>query len=124
MNEVRTGVGGHFGDLFYTRTLAAKEVEGLTIMDAEGVALVAMLELICRLRPSAITGTRFIFLCDNDPFVETVKNGRSPLPQLAYLLDILHDLQCQYSFDLQPIYIKSKANEIADALSRGDMFEF
>ena len=86
--------------------------------------MVAWLALVCQRWPSALAGTRFIFLCDNEPWVDTVENGRSKLPQLAFLLEMLHDLQCRHSFGLLPIYITSKANIEADALSRGAFDEF
>ena len=84
----------------------------------------AWLELICQRWPGDIQGTRFMFLCDNEPWVDTILNGRSKLPQLAYLMEILHLLQCRHSFGILPIYITSKANVEADALSRGDLDEF
>ena len=74
---------------------------------------------VCYERDSSIN-----FLCDNDLFVETVQNARSSLPQLTYLLEVLHELQCRFSFDLLPIYITTNENALADALSRGDLNDF
>ena len=113
-----------YGKWFYMLEWPRPMVEPQTIMALEAAALVSWLEFACALPQQTITGTRFIFKCDNEPFVETVLRGRSSHPVFSVLLDKLHTLQCHYSFDLYPMYVRSEDNPLADALSRNDLPDF
>ena len=107
-----------FDRAFFMFAYSAEEVEPLTIMHLEAIMLVAWLGYITETSHQAIAGVSFVFLCDNLPFVDTIKRGRSTLPEMAFLLEQLHFMQCCFSFDLQPEYVKSEDNPLADALSR------
>jgi len=85
---------------------------------------VMWLEHICTHHPEKISGKRFVGRCDNKPFVDAVNNRHSTFPACAYLLSEIHQLQARFSFDYQLIYIKSKENIGADALSRDDFDDF
>ena len=43
---------------------------------------------------------------------------------MAFLLNVLHDLQSRFSFNLQLEWVDTKSNKLADALSRDDFDVF
>ena len=121
----RTGAAGAWFSIYYQYwDFTAEEASQLDIMDLEGLALVVWMEYLVRIHPQYLTGKRFVMRCDNDPFVVAVNSRKSSQPAVAYLLGILHRWQALYSFDLRLVYIKSKDNIGADALSRGKLTEF
>ena len=53
-----------------------------------------------------------------------VNAHKSNAPTLAFLLEQLHALMAQYSFDIRVKYVKSEDNVAADAASRNDWERF
>jgi hypothetical protein len=117
------GAGAWFGREYMIFMFTPKELE-LDIMLLEGMVAVMWLQHICENHTELIQGKRFVGRCDNEPFVDAVNSRHSTYPACAYLLSEIHALQAKYSFDYQLIYIKSKLNIGADALSRDDIDDF
>ena len=123
--EVR---GGGAGAVFLNYAMhfafTDEEIEWLPICDTEGLVLVLWLEYLCREHTGSIAGTRFWMWCDNQTFMKAVNARRSKAPTLAFLIDRLHMLQAEFSFDLRVKYVASEQNVAADAASRGDWDRF
>ena len=119
-----SGAGAVLGALYCHYVFTAHEVAHLTIMDLEGLAAVLWVKYLCEHHADLLRGRRFVGLCDNEPFVAAVNKRGSNYPQIAYLIGILHKLQCQIGFDFTLQYIPSKENIAADALSRGRLQEY
>ena len=118
------GAGGVFGARWYEFQFTAREIELLPICDLEGIASVLWLEEICERWPEEIAGRRFLAWCDNTTFIGCVNSHKTTIPSLAFLLGELHRLMAKFSFDLKLVYVKSKDNVAADALSRLDYDTF
>lgn len=67
---------------------------------------------------------RIIFNCDNEAIVYCIKSGVSKDSELMTLLRKLFFICDYYSFECSAVYLTSKSNVLADALSRGDMNKF
>ena len=119
----QSGAGAWFGSEYMQFNFTEEEMK-LDIMLLEGMVAVMWLEHICTHHPEKIQGKRFVGRCDNEPFVEAVNSRHSTYPACAYLLAEIHALQAKYSFDYQLIYINTKDNVGADALSRDDFDDF
>ena len=93
--------GNHAMKFLFNR----EELTWLSICDLEGLACVLWIWIICTHWPEKISGMRFEAWCDNKSFCGAVNSHKSPAPSLQILLDILHDLQARYSFDLRLEYV-------------------
>ena len=119
--RLKGGAGAVFGKFFQMFQFTRRECHYLDIMDLEGLVVVMWMTYLCETHPEFVKGKRFIARCDNEPFVISVNSRKSSKPTVAFLLGRLHLLQCRFSFDFKLIYIKSKLNVCADALSRDDI---
>jgi hypothetical protein len=118
------GAGAVWREYYMMFKFTPHECEHLNIMELEGLVVVLWLSWLCANHPQAVQGKRFIARCDNDPFVVAVNERHSTIPTIAFLLGHLHLLQSQFSFDFTLVYVKSKENVCADALSRDDLRAF
>ena len=113
-----------FGHFFQHFKFTEAEIQDLEIMHLEGLTYVLWIYTLCKVCPERIAGRRFVTWCDNEPFQIAVTESKSNCPTIAFLLQILHDLQARFSFDLRCNWIDTKSNRVADALSRGEIEEF
>ena len=74
--------------------------------------------------PEEIAGCRFRPWCDNQPFCDAVRNGRSKCLATSWLLQELHTLQALHHFEVQLDWVPSEENVAADAASRQDWDRF
>ena len=118
------GAGAVFGHRFQHFRFTPEESSILTIMDLEALTCVLWLHTLCHVCPTEVMGKRFIMWCDNDAVVQAVQSNKSNIPTLAFFLEVLHDLQCRFSFELQLEWIDTKSNRLSDALSRDEIEVF
>jgi hypothetical protein len=121
--EKQTGAAGAMFGVYYQQwKFTPREILNLNIMELEGFALVVWLQQLCSEEKHLrhLRGKRFVMRCDNDPFVECVNRRHSTHPAVAFLLGEIHRLCSLHSFDLTLVYINTKLNVGADALSRND----
>ena len=104
-SEAEGGAGAVFGNHAMKFLFNKEELTWLPICDLEGLACVLWIWVICTHWPEKISGMRFEAWCDNQSFCGAVNSHKSPAPSLQILLDILHDLQARYSFDLRLEYV-------------------
>lgn len=117
-SEAEGGAGAVFGSLAWAFLFTKEELRWLPICDLEGLVCILWIWMLCQRCPERLSGFRFEAWCDNQTFVDCVNAHKSPVPSLDFLLKQLHSLQAQYSFDLRLVYVESKKNVAADALSR------
>jgi len=67
---------------------------------------------------------RILFHCDNLSVVHILKSGTSRSPSLMTLVRSLMFLCAIHSFELTAVYINTRDNDVADALSRLDWYRF
>lgn len=114
-----TGAGGAmFGNFFQQWSFTATEIRTLNIMELEALVLVVWLRYLWDTHPQMLAGRRFVMLCDNKPFVGSVNSRHSNVATIAFLLGEIHRMSADLSFDLTLVYVESKKNVGADALSR------
>ena len=90
-------------------------------MELEGFVSLVWVEYITKTWPQLVFGKCFFAWCDNDPWVVAVNKGKHlKSPVIVWLLRRLHILESKFNFRLRLEYVSSKANVIADALSRND----
>ena len=89
-------------------------------MELEALIYAIFLKMLIDHDPAIVSGRRFVARNDNQPWVAAANSNDSSKPAIAVLLGWLHELMVHYSFDVQLEWIASKANPIADALSRGE----
>ena len=118
------GAGAVFGRLAMQFDFTEDEIAWLPICDTEGLVLVLWLKMLCERCPEELMGRRFLMWCDNQSWVGAVNAHKSNAPTLAFLLEQLHALMAQYSFDIRVKYVKSEDNVAADAASRNDWERF
>lgn len=104
-SEAEGGAGAVFGPNAMKFLFNQEELEWLPICDLEGLACVVWIWVICTHWPERISGKRFEAWCDNQSFCGAVNSHKSPAPSLQLLLDVLHDLQARFSFDLRLEYV-------------------
>ena len=124
LQKLTGGAGAVFGHRFQFFKFTEEEITWLTIMDLEALTLILWLHTLCMVCPKLISGKHFLSWCDNDNVVKAVQANKSNRPTLAFTIEILHDLQCRFSFDLELQWVDTKSNRLADALSRNEIREF
>ena len=124
LQRMSGGGGAAYGVRYQHYRFTPEEITWLTIMDLEGLVLILWMHTLCMICPEEISGKRFLSWCDNDSVVKAVQKNGSNKPTLAFIIDILHDLQSRFSFDLELKWIDTKSNRLADALSRNELNEF
>lgn len=112
------GAGGIFKQMVFQFDFSSEEIDGMEIADLEGLAHFLFLAELCARCPEELEGKRFITRCDNMNFVDAVNRSKATTPSIAFLVGEVHKLQALHSFDLRLIFVPSKDNEMADALSR------
>ena len=115
---VRRG-GGFYNGLWTAVKWSVEELTELDIMELEALMYVIFLKMLIDRDPAIVSGRRFVARNDNQPWVAAANSNDSSKPAIAVLLGWLHELMVYYSFDVGLEWIASKANPIADALSRG-----
>ena len=63
-------------------------------------------------------------LCDNQAVIACLRSRTSREHHIMHMLRTLLFLEAQYSFSLSPVYISTKANHLADDLSRNNLSSF
>ena len=124
LQKLTGGAGAVFGHRYQFFKFTDEEITWLTIMDLEAPTLILWIHTLRMVCPKLIAGKRFLSWCDNDNVVKAVQANQSNKPTLAFTIEILHDLQCRFSFDLELQWADTKSNRIADALSRNEIHEF
>ena len=104
-SEAEGGAGGVFKQRAIKFLFNEEELKWLPICDLEGITCVIWIWTICMNWPEEISGKRFESWCDNQSFCGAVNNHKSPAPSLQFLVDILHELQARFSFDLRLEYV-------------------
>lgn len=69
-------------------------------------------------------GKRVVFHCDNECVVHVVNSGTCKSPAIMALVRALFFISAQHEFLVHCVYINTKDNTIADALSRLDFVRF
>jgi hypothetical protein len=69
-------------------------------------------------------GKRLLFSCDNEAIVYCLNSGVSKNVELMTLQRKLLFIGACHNFEFSAVYIRSKSNVLADALSRGDLERF
>lgn len=105
-----------FYDFFHFGSRASRKL--IDELEGETVAVA------CRTRGAAWQGHRVPFGIDNQAFERSAERGRSAAERLNRLLKELFVLQIQHGFILQPFWISTDDNYLADHLSRGREAEF
>ena len=113
------GGGGFYNGLWTAVKWSVEELTELDIMELEALMYVIFLKMLIDRDPAIVSGRRFVARNDNQPWVAAANSNDSSKPAIAVLLGWLHELMVYYSFDVGLEWIASKANPIADALSRG-----
>ena len=124
LQRLTGGGGACFGLMYQHFQFTKEEITWLTIMDLEALVFILWIHTLCTICPDQISGKRFLTWCDNDSVVKAVNKNGSNKPTLAFTIDILHDLQSRFSFDLELKWIDTKSNRLADALSRNELNEY
>ena len=88
-----------------------------TIAALEGDAVLRA----CRTHRFAWEGCRVPLHIDNQTFMKALIKGRSYSKDLNSIISSIHNLAIKHNFVLEPVCIRSKDNEMADALSRHQM---
>ena len=71
-----------------------------------------------------LKGKRILFHCDNSAIVQVLEKGTSKEPQIMNLVRSLFFVAAHNNFEFSAVHIPGKKNEIADALSRGQLTRF
>ena len=90
----------------------------MEIADLEGITHLLFLHELCLLCPEDLAGRRFVTRCDNQNFCDAVNRKKPGTPSMAFLVGEMHKLMALFNFDVRIDFVKSKDNEMADALSR------
>ena len=124
--KLKGAAGAMFGVYYQAWKFDKEEVLNLDIMELEGLALVVWLRYLCS-EPKhlqLLRGKRFVMRCDNQAFVKVANDRQSTYPAMTMLLGELHRMCGLHSFDVTLVYIKSKDNVGADALSRDSLADY
>lgn len=70
------------------------------------------------------TAKTVMAFCDNAAVVSAINKGSSKETDVMHLLRCLTFIQARYQFNLIAAHIKGESNDLADALSRGDVGYF
>ena len=86
-------------------------------------------ELLPIMVAAAVWGTRWraqkvLCHCDNQAVVAVLNSRSSKQPQLMHMLRCLFFVEASYGFELFASYIPTKANDLADDLSRNNLSSF
>ena len=106
---------GFYDWYVYGRSAARKPIDEL-----EGDTVLRCCEALC----GRWKGMQVPFGIDNSSFERSAEKSRSRAPRLNELLRHLFILQVKYGFVLQPYWLSSEDNYLADHLSRGRVAEF
>lgn len=83
--------------------------------------------ILCRLFSTALRGLHIRLHIDNTIVVSVVNKGTAKGTTGPRMMQYVHDifwLSARYNFRLTSTYIATKANSLADSLSRGDLPRF
>ena len=86
-------------------------------------------ELLPIMVAAVVWGTRWraqkvLCHCDNQAVVAVLNSRSSKQPQLMHMLRCLFFVEASYGFELSASYIPTKANDLADDLSRNNLSSF
>ena len=73
---------------------------------------------------SSWSGRRIRCHCDNQAVVACLHSRTTKHPHCLHLLRVLAFVEARYRFHLQPLYINTKLNHLADDLSRNNLLSF
>jgi hypothetical protein len=71
-----------------------------------------------------LRGKRLLFHCDNACVVSILNSGTSKEPRMMELIRELFFISAYHGFEWHAVYLSSRENCYADALSRGDIHKF
>ena len=109
--------GRWFNGSFTPTEIAAFEAQTVTINEFELLAVVFAISTWAHL----LTARRILFYCDNSASVASVTTQQSRVPVRSALLRHLYAIAAIHSIDLKIVWLGTKTNIIADALSRFDI---
>ena len=113
--------GGYFSsDGFYDHYSYGRSAARKPIDELEGDTVLRCCEALC----GRWRGCQIPFGIDNSSFERSAAKGRSNAQRLNDLLRHLFILQVRYGFVLQPFWLCSEDNYLADDLSRGRIESF
>ena len=113
--------GGYFSsDGFYDHYTYCRSAARKPIDELEGDTVLRCCETLC----ARWRGCQVPFGIDNSSFERSAAKGRSNAQRLNDLLRHLFMLQIRYAFVLQPFWLSSEDNFLADDLSRGRVDSF
>ena len=112
--------GKWFNGSFTVQEIATFETHDITINEFELLVVVFAISTW----GSLMTGQRITFHCDNSASVASIDKQKSRVPVRIALLRHLYAIALVFSIDLRVLWISTKNNILADALSRFDLPTF
>lgn len=106
------GIFRHWRHCKQLRTKGIAYLEGWAVLQA------------CRDMGHTWTNQRVPLFIDNQSFLGALRKRRSPVHNLNSLITQIHSLAIQHNFVLDPVWISTADNYLADALSRGNIDKF